>query len=97
MLVSITDKINTFKYFPTQKDSPKPPEPVNLVSTIRRAPPLDGGQYTKIGVIWTMKHEISSPRFHELPIKTELKGDTSLNLKKFYNHIKMCINAVTRL
>ena len=47
--------------------------------------------------MWTLKHEISSPRFYELLIKTELKGDTALYLKNFYNHIKMSLNAVTRL
>ena len=47
--------------------------------------------------MWTLKHEISSPRFYELLIKTELKGDTALDLKNFYNHIKMSLNAMTRL
>ena len=41
--------------------------------------------------------EISSPRFYELLIKTELKGDTALDLKNFFNHIKMSLNAGTRL
>ena len=56
-----------------------------------------GGQSTKIGVMWTLNHEISLPRFYELLTNTELKGDTSLDLKNFYNHIKMCLNAVTRI
>ena len=43
------------------------------------------------------KHEISSPELYELLIKTELKGDTYLDLKNFYNHIKMCLHKVTRL
>ena len=30
-------------------------------------------------------------------IKTEIKGDTDLDLKNFYNHINMCLNAVTIL
>ena len=58
---------------------------------------MDGGHSTKIGGICTIEHDISSPKLYELLIKTELKGDTSLDLKKFYNHIKMCLNAVTRL
>ena len=39
---------------------------------------MDGVQYTKIGVMWTLKHEIISPIFYEILIKTELKGDTAL-------------------
>ena len=47
--------------------------------------------------MWTFKHEISSPRFYELLIKIELKGDTALDLNNFFNYIKMCINVATRL
>ena len=47
--------------------------------------------------MWILKHEIISPKLYELLIKIEIKGDTTLYLKNFYNHIKMCINAVTRL
>ena len=38
-----------------------------------------------------------SQKSYELLIKIELKGNTVLALNNFYNHIKMCINAVTRL
>ena len=44
-----------------------------------------------------LKHEISSPKSYELLIKTELKGDTALELNNFYKHIRMCLNAITRL
>ena len=47
--------------------------------------------------MWTLKHEISSPRFYELLIKIELKGDTALDLNNYYNHVKMSLNAVTKL
>ena len=47
--------------------------------------------------MWTLKHEISSPRLYELLIKIEIKGYTAMELKNFYNHIRMCLNAVTRL
>ena len=50
-----------------------------------------------IGWMWTLKYEINSPKFYELLIKTELKVDTALELNNFYNHIKMCLNAVTKL
>ena len=56
-----------------------------------------GGNSTNIDGMWTLKHEISSPKLYELLIKTELKGDIALDLKNFFNQIKMSLNAVTRL
>ena len=47
--------------------------------------------------MWNLKHDISPPKFVELIISTELKGDTILYLKNFYNNIKMCLNVVTKL
>ena len=47
--------------------------------------------------MWTLKHEISSPKFYKLLTKTELKGYTTMDLKNFFNHINMCLNAVIRL
>ena len=47
--------------------------------------------------MWTLKHDISSPRLYELLIKIELKGDNALNLNNFYNHVKMSLNTVTKL
>ena len=85
------------KYSPTQKDTSTPLDPTTVVLTNRRAPPLKRGNSTKIGDMWTLKHEISSPKFYELLIKTELKGDTSTDLRNFFNYIKMCLNAVNRL
>ena len=58
---------------------------------------LDRVSYTKIGGMWTLKHEIRKPKIYEILIKIELKKYTALDIKNFYNHIKMCINAVTIL
>ena len=80
-----------------QKDTSTPPDPTTTVQTKRRAPPLEGGISENIAGMWTLKHEISSPRFYELLIKTELKGYTAMDLKNFFNHIKMSLNVVTRL
>ena len=77
---------------PTQKDISTPPEPTTVVPSNRRYPPLEGGHSNKIGGMWTLKHEISSPKFYELFINIELKGETALDLKNFYNQIKMCLN-----
>ena len=91
-IISIMDHINTLKSSPTRKDSPKPPEHTTVVPETRRDPPLDSGQYKKIGSMWNLEREISSPKFYELLIKTELKGDTALDLNNFYNHINICLN-----
>ena len=91
------DRNNISKSSLSQKDTLTPPDPTTTIHTNRRAPPLEGGIYENIGGMWTPKHEISSPRFYELLIKTELEGDTSLDLKNFYNQIKMSLNAVNRL
>ena len=47
--------------------------------------------------MWNPKYYIRSPKLYELIIKTELKGNTALDLMSFYNHIKMCLNAVNRI
>ena len=85
------------KSSPAQKDTPTLPDPTTAVHTIKKASTLEGEISENIGGMWTLKHEISSPRFYELLIKTELKEDTVLDLKNFHNHIKMSLNAVTRL
>ena len=58
---------------------------------------MEGYHSENIGGMWTLKHEISSPRFYELLVKIELKGDTALYIKNFYNNVKMSLDAVTRL
>ena len=58
-------------------------------------PPLEGAHSIKSFGMWTLKHEIVSPKFYEILIKTEFKGDTALDLNNFYNHINLYINAVT--
>ena len=82
---------------PTQKDTSTPLEPTTVVLANKRAPPVEGGHSTKIGCMCTLKHEIGSLKVYELLMKTELKGDTDMDIKNFYNHINMCLNAVTRL
>ena len=78
-------------------DSTKTQHPTTAVLANNKDPPLECGRFTNNGGMWIFKHEISSPKFYELVIKTELKGDTDMDLKKSHNHIKICLNAVTRL
>ena len=68
-ITSIMDHINAFKSSQTHKDSPKPQYTTTVVPDNIRSPPLDGGKFTKIGGMWTMKHEIISTKFYELLIK----------------------------
>ena len=97
MLSAITYNINTLKLLPNKKESPNILDPTTLGPDNNRDQPLDSGQPKKIGGMFTLKHEISSPKFKKLFIKTELKRDTDMELNNLYNHIKMCIDAVTRL
>ena len=91
------DQTNIYKSSPTHKDTSNPPDPTTVVLTNRRAPPLECGHSTKIGGMWTLKHEISSPKFYELLIKKELKLYTAMDLKNLFKHIKVCLNAVTKV
>ena len=77
------DQTNITKSSPTQKDTSTPLEPTKLGPDKKRASQLEGENSTKIGGIWTLKHEISPPKFYELLIKIELKADTALDLNIF--------------
>ena len=96
-ITSMMYQNNNSKLSPSQKDISNPPYPTTVVPAYRRATPLGRGNSIKIGSMWTLKHDISSPKFYEILINTEIKGDIDLDLKNFYNHIKMCINVVTIL
>ena len=68
-----------------------------MVPDNKRATPLEGGHYKKIGGMWTFKHEIISTKLYELLTKTELKGGTTMDIKNLYNQLKTCLNAVAIL
>ena len=97
MISSMMDQIEISKYSPDKNYSPKAQNPTNVIPENKKAPPLEGGNYTKICGPWTLKHEISLTKFYELLIKTDLIGNTDLDLKNFYNHKNMFLNAVARL
>ena len=63
-------KNNISKSSTDQKDTSTSPDPTTTVQTNRRPPPLEGVISENIGVMWTLKHDISSPKFYELLIKT---------------------------
>ena len=66
-----------------------------MVTDSNKAPTSEGRHYIKIDGVWTLKHDIRSPKFYEILKKIYLKGDTAIYLKNLYNHIMMCLNAVT--
>ena len=82
-ITSVMNQIDISKYSRDQKDSTKPQYPNTVVMSNSRYPSSDGEHSTKIGGMWNLKHETSSPKMYELPIKTEIKGDTALESKKF--------------
>ena len=80
-----------YMYFPKAQD------PTTVVLVNNKAPPLEGGNSTKIGVMCNLKDEIISPKLYELLVKIEPKCDTAMDLNNFYNHIKICLKAMTRI
>ena len=97
MISSTINYIKSSNYSPVKKDSPKTKGTTTVVPAKDKAALLEVGYSTKIGGMWTIKHEINSSKFYELFINTELKGDTSMDLKNLYNLIKKYLSAVTRL
>ena len=67
ILGSITDQIKTLKSSPNQKGWPKSLDPTTVLPANKRAPPLEGSQFKKIGGMWSLKHEISSPKILLIP------------------------------
>ena len=76
--------------------SPNSQDLATVLPANKTDPKVEGGHSTKFGGMWTLKHDIISPKFYELLVNTELKGGPYMELKNFYNHIKMCLNAVNR-
>ena len=70
MIVSMMDQIKISKYSSDKNYSPKAQDTKTVVLSNNRAPPLEGGHSTKIGGMWTLKHNIRSTKFYELLIKT---------------------------
>ena len=70
MITSMMDQIKISKSSPGRKDSSKDHNPTNVVPSNKRSPSLGGENSTKIGGMWTLKHETRSPKFYEILIKT---------------------------
>ena len=59
-----------YKSSPDKKDSPKAQYTTTMVPDNKRDPPLEGGNYTKIGGMWNLKHDIISSNLYEILVKT---------------------------
>ena len=59
-------------YLPENIDTPQAQGPTNVVPANKMALPLEGGNSTKKGYLWTLKHEIRSPKFYEVFINIEI-------------------------
>ena len=70
MITSMMYHIKISKSSPDRKDSTKAQDPTTVVPDDKRDSPLEGGNFTKIGGMRTLKHEINPPKFYELLIKT---------------------------
>ena len=72
MVENFMDHIKISNYSPDKMDLPKAQDPTMTVPDNHKDPPFEGGNSTKNGGMWTLKHDISSPKFYELLIKTDL-------------------------
>ena len=82
---------------PDKIDKPKAQDPTIVVLNNKKATLLECRYCIKHCGMWTLKHEISSPKLYELLFKTEIEGETALDFKRFYNHMKMFLNLMTRI
>ena len=70
MITSMMDQIKILKSSTYKKDSPKDQNTTTVVPANKKYPSLEGGHSTKIGGMWTLKHDIGSPNFYEILIYT---------------------------
>ena len=73
----------------------KPQDSATVVHTKRKVSLLEDGHSKQLFVLCNLKHEINWPKLYEFLISTKLKGETALDTKNLYNHIKMCLNVAT--
>ena len=64
MIASMMDHIKNLKLLLDKKYSPKDRDPASVILSNKKYPPLEGGHFTKIGGMWTLKNGISSPKIY---------------------------------
>ena len=71
--------------------------PSNSGSFLLAGTTVAGGSSTKYGYLWTLKHDISLPKFYELLINTELNETLLWKSRTSTTTYNMCLIMVTRL
>ena len=61
-------------YPPENMDSPQDQGPTTVVSANKKALLSEGGNYTKYGYLWNLKHDTSSPILYVLLVNMELNA-----------------------
>ena len=64
IITSIMDQIKISKSLPKNKASPKDQDNNTVVPDDNMDPPLEGRNYKQIGGMWTLKHDIRSPKLY---------------------------------
>ena len=70
MIASMMDEIKILLSSPDKKYSPKAQDTTTVVPANKKSPSLEGGNSTKIGGMWNLKHEIVSQKLYGLLINT---------------------------
>ena len=63
-ITSTMGQMKNSKSSPDHNYSPNPEYPTTVVPANMRYAPLYGGHSMKIGVVWTLKHDIRSPKLY---------------------------------
>ena len=64
MVEKMMDQSQIYNYSPKNMDSTKAQNHTTTVPANKKAPPSEGGNSTKNVGMWTLKHDISSPKFY---------------------------------
>ena len=70
MVKKMIDQIQISNFSPDNRYLPKSQDTTAAVSDNKKSPPLKGGNSTKVGGMWNLKHDIRSPKLYQLLIKT---------------------------
>ena len=56
------DQIHIYDSYLYKTDPPKAQDPTTVNPANNNAPPLEGENSAKVGGVWTLKHDTSSPK-----------------------------------
>ena len=70
MVKNMMDQIEILDPSPDKINPTKSQDPTTVLPANKKTPPSENRNYKKVGGMWNLKHEIISPKFYELIIKT---------------------------